>query len=130
MAYTKQPVATGEVVTALWGNNVQTQYDEVKAELSEEGTSDLAVDPSTVKLFNKVPSSPDSNGIYTVVDYKRISNDTLYMKSTLSGGTSPNYTTQRLQYYDSAGSVVIKTVTITRTYDSNGKVSSESVVIS
>jgi hypothetical protein len=71
-------------------------------------------------------SSPDSNGIYTVVDYKR-SNGTLYMKSTLSGGTSPNYTTDTWQFYDDAGTNVIATKVWTLTYDGNGKIVSKVV---
>ena len=70
-----------------------------------------------VNAYNSVA---DSNGVYTVVDYKR-PNGTLFMKSTLSGGTSPNYTTVTWKYYDTAGSTVILTKTWTITYDVNGR---------
>lgn len=33
MAYQKQPVQSGEVISSDWGNHIQTQYDEAKADL-------------------------------------------------------------------------------------------------
>lgn len=71
-------------------------------------------------------SSLDSNGIYTVVNYKR-QDGTLYMKSTLSGGTSPNYTTDTWKFYDETGTTVIATKTWTFTYDTDGKIISKEV---
>lgn len=76
--------------------------------------------------FSSYASVPDSNGTYTVVDYKRL-DGTLVMKSTLSNGTSPNYTTDTWQFYDSTGTTIIATKTWTITYDSNGKVVSKVV---
>lgn len=68
-----------------------------------------------------VVASKDAKGIYTVVDYKR-SDGTLYMKSTLSGGTSPNYATDTWRFYDDSGATVIKTITWTLAYDTDGNV--------
>ena len=31
MAYTKQTVGPGDVITSSWGNHIQTQYDEALA---------------------------------------------------------------------------------------------------
>ena len=76
--------------------------------------------------LNSYASVVDANGIYTVIDYKR-ANGTLYMKSTLSGGTSPNYTTDTWKFYDSAGTTVIATKTWTIAYDANGKITSKVV---
>ena len=77
--------------------------------------------PKTLKMekFNK-----DSNGIYTQVDYKR-EDGTLYMRSVLSGGTSPQYTTRTITLYDVDGTTVLQTITHTLTYDSDGNVVSE-----
>lgn len=49
------------------------------------------------------------------------------MKSTLSGGTSPSYTTDIWQFYDALGTTVIATKTWTITYDANGKITSKVV---
>ena len=32
MAYTKQTVGPGDVITSFWGNHIQTQYDEALAD--------------------------------------------------------------------------------------------------
>jgi methionine synthase I (cobalamin-dependent) len=76
--------------------------------------------------YNSYASAVDANGVYTVVDYKR-ADGTLYMKSTLSGGTSPNYTTDTWQFYNDAGTTVILTKTWTIAYDANGKITSKVV---
>lgn len=76
--------------------------------------------------YNSYASSKDANGIYTVIDYKR-ADGTLYMKSTLSGGTSPKYTADTWQFYDNLGTTIIATKTWTLTYDVDGKVISKVV---
>lgn len=76
--------------------------------------------------LNSYASSKDANGIYTVMDYKR-ADGTIYMKSTLSGGTSPNYTTDTWQFYDTDGTTLILTKTWTLTYDADGKITSKVV---
>lgn len=35
MAYTKQTVGPGDVITSSWGNHIQTQYDEALADQLE-----------------------------------------------------------------------------------------------
>jgi hypothetical protein len=66
----------------------------------------------------------DANGVFTTVEYKRADN-TLAIKSVLSGGTSPKYTTRTLTYYASNGTTVEKTVTRTLSYDADGVLTSE-----
>ncbi|WDU82261.1 hypothetical protein [Caloramator sp. Dgby_cultured_2] len=82
-------------------------------------------------LFANIPltlkqekSGKDSNGIYTQVNYKR-EDGTLYMRSVLSGGTSPQYTTRTITVYDTDGTTALETITHTLTYDSDGNVVSE-----
>lgn len=77
--------------------------------------------------LNSYASAKDVNGIYTVVDYKR-ADGTLYMKSTLSGGTSPNYTTDTWLFYNTDGATLISTKTWTITYDTDGNITSKVVV--
>lgn len=75
-------------------------------------------------IFNVYKSGKDANGIFTIVEYKR-ADGTLYAKSELSGGTSPQYTTRTITYYDTDGTTVLRTDTFTLTYDANGDLISE-----
>jgi hypothetical protein len=75
-------------------------------------------------IFNVYKSGKDSNGIFTVVEYKR-PDGTLYAKSVLSGGTSPQYTTRTITYYAADGATVIKTDPYTLIYDTDGDLISE-----
>ncbi|MCB2309048.1 hypothetical protein LGL08_20300 [Clostridium estertheticum] len=95
-----------------------TQFNVVNSSISSIGTK--------VIDYNSYASIADVNNIYTVIDYKR-ADGTLYMKSTLSGGTSPSYTTDIWKFYDSTGATVILTKTWTITYDANGKITSKVV---
>jgi hypothetical protein len=53
-------------------------------------------------------SGLDTNNIFTVITMKR-SDLTVYKTSTLSGGTSPNYTTRTVVYYEQDGITVDST---------------------
>lgn len=74
--------------------------------------------------LRKRKSNKDSNGIYTSVEYVR-TDGTLYAKSTLSGGTSPQYTTNTVTYYKLDGTTVLSTDSIPLTYDADGDLQSE-----
>lgn len=65
-------------------------------------------------------SGKDSNGIFTTVQYTRKSDNTLAVKSVLSGGTSPKYTTRTVTYYGIDGTTVESTITKKLSYDSDG----------
>lgn len=69
--------------------------------------------------YKEYKSGKDSEGIFTVVEYKR-ADGTLYRKQVLSGGTSPLYTTFIITWYDRDGITVVKTVTRTLSYDADG----------
>lgn len=69
-------------------------------------------------------SGKDSKGIFTVLEY-RTQEGNLVMKSTLSGGTSPKYTTRTEAWYKSDGITVDETVIFTISYDVDGDVVSE-----
>jgi hypothetical protein len=79
------------------------------------------VEQTDFKVFK---SGKDAEGILTTVEYKR-QDDTLAIKSVLSGGTSPSYTTRTITYYGLDGTTVEKTSTRTLTYDSDGVLISE-----
>jgi hypothetical protein len=70
-----------------------------------------------------VRGSKDAEGIYTVLEFKRV-DGTLFKKSTLSGGTSPEYTTRTVQYYAANGTTIVQTITYALTY-SDGELDSE-----
>lgn len=72
-----------------------------------------------------IKSGKDSEGVYTVVTYKRKADDTTYCVSTLSGGTSPLYTTRTEKYYDVTGTSVVATHTFTLSYDEDENLISE-----
>lgn len=75
-------------------------------------------------IFNMYKSGKDANGIFTIVEYKR-SDGTLYARSVLSGGTSPQYTTRTITYYAADGTTVIRTDPYTLVYDADGDLISE-----
>lgn len=80
-----------------------------------------AVDESlTDKTMER--TTADSNGIYTVVTYKR-EDTTKFSDSTLSGGTSPNYTTRTVRYYAANGSTVTRTIVYTLSYSGEDLIS-------
>lgn len=74
--------------------------------------------------FKITKSNKDANGIFTTIQYKR-SDDTLAIKSVLSGGTSPQYTTRTITYYGLDGATAEKTTTHTLSYDIDGVLISE-----
>ena len=60
--------------------------------------------------------------IYTTVDYLRPEDATLYLHCVLSNKVDGNYSTDTWQFYDAAGTAVVRTVTWTLTYDASGNV--------
>jgi hypothetical protein len=97
-----------------------------QAETSAKNYTDTAPEAMQRNLgkFNVYKSGKDSNGIFTTVEYKR-PDGTLYARSVLSGGTSPQYTTRTITYYAADGITVIRTDPYTLTYDADGDLISE-----
>lgn len=77
------------------------------------------------KNLSIIKSNKDAEGIFTTVTYKRKADNTTYCVSTLSGGSTPLYTTKTEQYFDAAGTNVINTITYTLAYDDDGNLISE-----
>lgn len=116
-------VPVGEKVYAFWFSAFTSQIATHAIEHSPTGSDSLNAYYASREEFDLVThnlseyrSSKDPNGVFTVVEWKR-PNGTLHSKSTLSGGTSPNYTTETLNYYDDTGTAISKTVTYTLSYD-------------
>lgn len=75
--------------------------------------------------YKFVKSNKDSNGVFTTVEQRRKSDNTLVSRSVLSGGTSPLYTTRTLTYYEKDGTTVAKTDSMALSYDADGDLVSE-----
>lgn len=78
----------------------------------------LKIDHASYKVAR---SSKDAEGIFTTVEYRRKSDNTLAVRSVLSGGTSPQYTTRTITFYASNGTTVARTDTFTISYDADGE---------
>ncbi|MGN7472309.1 phage tail-collar fiber domain-containing protein [Brevibacillus sp. SAFN-007a] len=70
-------------------------------------------------------SGKDANGKFTQVDYKRESDNTLFMRSVLSNpDANGNYQTDTWTYYKTDGTTVAETKVWTITYDADGDITS------
>lgn len=111
-------VTSASVTKAATPKSVKTVNDALAAHKTDYAK--LSTDVGTLKKLSKVRSNKDSNGIFTTVTYKRKSDGTIYAKSVLSGGTSPNYTTKTETFYGTDGTTVIETNVYNVSYDSDG----------
>lgn len=75
--------------------------------------------------FRVTRSSKDTSGTFRTVEYRRKSDNTLAIRSVLSGGTAPNYTTRTVTFYATNGITVAKTESYSLTYDADGDLVSE-----
>lgn len=71
-------------------------------------------------------TNEDANGIFTVVSHYRADN-TLYKRSTLSGGTSPSYATRTIEYFEEDGTTVKSTQVYALGYNANNVLISETL---
>jgi hypothetical protein len=98
----------------------QADKDEWDAKETPDGAR-KKVEQTDFKVYK---SGKDVNGVFTTIEHKR-QDDTLAVRSVLSGGTSPKYTTRTLTYYGLDGTTVEKTIPRTLTYDADGVLISE-----
>lgn len=70
--------------------------------------------------YKKVKSVKDANKIFTIEQWYRKVDNTLFRKFVLSGGVSPKYTTLALTEYAADGTTVVTTKTWTLAYDADG----------
>lgn len=103
--------------TRIFKGNLPSLQQEVTEHQADDVAHNISIQ---VYRLNK-----DTNGIFTTVEHRRKSDNTLARSSALSGGTSPQYTTKTVNYYAADGSTVIKTDTFTLTYDADGDFISE-----
>lgn len=72
-----------------------------------------------------IKSNKDSEGLFTTVEYRRIADNTLAVKSVLSGGATPKYTTRTVTYYALDGITVVNSYVFALSYDADGVLISE-----
>lgn len=82
--------------------------------------NDVAIGPP----LSVVRSNEDVNGLFVTIQHFRADN-TLYKSSSLSGGTSPLYTTRTVVYYEADGTTVKSTQVYTLNYNAEGVLISE-----
>lgn len=70
-------------------------------------------------------SGRDSEGVWATIEWFRADDDTKAMKSVLSGGTSPKYTTRTVTEYAANGTTVVRTTAYTLSYDTNDELEDE-----
>lgn len=113
-----------------WFADLQAMLDgDVAANLANRITqleSDFSTIPTLIRegveqsFFFVTKSGKDGNGIFTTVEYRRKSDNTLVARSVLSGGTTPLYTTRTITVYEDNGIDVAMSVSFTISYDVDG----------
>ena len=103
--------------------SVVSEHTRVIDELEDvvvDNVNKIGVLNESVADYDVYASTKDGS-FYTVVDYKRLSDSTLYLKSTLSNKDANGYfQTCVLKFYGTDGITVTKTQTWSLTYDSDG----------
>lgn len=144
MAYQKIPVQSGDVISSNWGNHIQTQYDEAKADLDAHladytnphrvtaaqigaiaaGTSNQDINKIkaiTLRIDTRnTVLTYDANGRLTKVEEK--DGSTVVKTTNLTYNANGNLT----QVQEIAGGT---TVTTTLTYDASGKLTGTSKTV-
>lgn len=98
----------------------QAEYAQFKTAIEKE-----VAELQNANELSAVKSGKDSEGIFTTVTYKRKSDNTIFAKSVLSGGKSPQYTTRTLTFYNADGITVKGTKIYSLSYDADGDLVSE-----
>lgn len=73
-------------------------------------------------------SGKDGFGLFTVVEWRR-PDGTLAIRSALSGGTAPAYTTRTITNYEADGVTVESTWVYSLSYDAEGDLVLEEVMV-
>lgn len=105
-----------------WESGIEYVTGEVEKKANQ---TDIALLKDAQSDLKCIRASKDVNAIFTSITYRRKSDNTVYATSVLSGGTSPNYTTRTVTYYEPNGTAVKKIVTYTLSYDTDGALVSE-----
>lgn len=107
---------------------INTDYINLDITASVSALVDLKNDITeldNVNYLSTIKSLKDVNGVFTKITYKRKSDGTVFATSVLSGGTSPQYTTRTLTFFETDGTTVKSTKVFTLSYDSDGDLISE-----
>ncbi len=96
-----------------------------------KNTTNIELDKISKKLdnYSSHMSDEDINGVFKVVEYKRL-DGTLYMKSILSNPDSKgNYRNNTWEFYDETGLNRTRTINWMLTFDKNNRLVSKEVVL-
>jgi hypothetical protein len=96
--------------------------EQIQQDLEDANAAIVDLDTRTGAL-SLTRSNKDVNDIYVTLTYSR-ADGTLFKTSVLSGGTSPEYTTRTVTFYEADGTTVSKTESYTLTY-TDGELTSE-----
>lgn len=114
----------GTTLFNQWTDAFNRWFASARGTLDEDSAGNLLNMLTDTKEFSTYKNTIDDNGIATDVDLKR-KDGTLILKSVLSGGTSPTYTTRTETYYEADGTTIKESIVYTLEYDSNGNLLSE-----
>lgn len=103
-----------------------TPTGDISSVTVQDAINELDLETFDSRLESFTRSGLDSYDLYTVISFYD-ANGVLRKTSTLSGGTSPLYTTRTVLRYD-ASSQLISTKVYTLTYDANEDIVSETLV--
>ncbi|MED4570306.1 hypothetical protein P9302_12555 [Brevibacillus agri] len=121
------PLSNGTLNTNLNADMVDGYHVGSGANQIPTRDANAILSADVLTMFNQYASGKDANGIYTVVDFKRV-DGTLFMKSTLSNpDANGKYQTNTWQFYNAAGTAVVSTKTWTLTLDADGNIVSKVV---
>jgi len=113
------------MINDLAGDGRTTETVKGNADDLETHKSDNTPHREAVSLERK---NKDSEGIWTLLEWKR-ADGTLFKTSELTGGTSPNYTTRTVKFYDKNGSTLLQTIVYTLSYDVDDELESEVIQV-
>lgn len=114
----------GKITRSELSNGLKSELDRISSHEAEY--VQLKGEIKNFQNYSTYKSNVDVNGIFQEIQYKR-ADGTLMLKSVLSGGTSPEYTTRTVSIYENDGITVKNTYTYSITY-TDGKPVSEVLV--
>ncbi|KMY49573.1 hypothetical protein [Peribacillus loiseleuriae] len=110
-----------------WFQSIRDILDTNAAGNLQNQIDDLAQTDTEMREYSMYKSGKDPDGIFTTVELKR-ANGTLYLKSVLSSGIAPLYTTRTATWYENDGTTIYRQKVYSRTYDGSGTLVSEVLV--
>lgn len=125
-----QILLTNGYSTIVSGNITDERLDESVCGYSKTVYMQTFDDENNLLKYSRDVITVDASGNPTEVQYKRPSDNTLFLKRTMTNLVNGAYTTVTERFYLANGSTVYKTVVYTLTYLSNGLIDTMTRVVS